>query len=182
MNNMRRLFLLPLFLTLFGCHDSSDKNFVQTTNKKASNIIGFDKYLFSFNKINSSAILDTLEKMSDTILFNTSIKPNTREGTIYVNNEADTKYVIYEYSKESISAIGYFRNDNNINTVEYYPNGQVMCKFSVLEDGIRDGHYACFEENGIVRSSGFYANRREVKDSARLYDSHGKIQKQMSNR
>ncbi len=175
---MRLLLLSFLLLTLFGCHDNSDRDFVETTNKEASSIVGFDKYLFSLNEINSSAILDTLEKMSDTILFNTPIKPDSREGTIYVNREANAKYVIYEYSKGSISGISYLRNDKDINTVEYYPNGQAMCKFSVLEDGTRDGHYDCFEENGIKSSSGFYANGRKVKDSSRFYDNQGKLQQQ----
>lgn len=166
---MYKLLMFSCFPLFIGCNTNSTNNKISKTNNEPKIIKEFDNYLFGLAKINSFEIRDTLQKTSDTILMNTSIKPGSREGTIYVNHTTNSKYIVYEYSNGSISAIVYYYGDRNINAAEYHPNGQVICKFPISEDGIRNGKYHCFQENGNLKSTGFYFKGEEISDSMKVF-------------
>ena len=143
---MRTLSLIIIIVSLCNCHNNSYKEKNSTSNQ-------YYKYLFSLKKITSNSILDTLNKISDTVLQDASVDSGSRKGTLYVSTLNDAKYLVYEYAAGSISAIIYYKGQKRINAAEYYPNGQIICNFPVTVDGIRNGVYSCFHENGKTRSN-----------------------------
>ena len=159
---------LLLFL-LVGCgqrNQPHDKPFDKETETLTTN---FSKSIFSREIINSKGILDTLKTLSDTIYADTAKYLRTPKATIYANNAARTYFKVFENPKGTITAMAFFKNKTKISVAEYFKNGQVMCKFSVTDDGVRDGNFFCFYEDGKYRSTGYYKNGTEIRDSSKTY-------------
>lgn len=96
----------------------------------------------------------------------------SKKGTVFINDSSDSKYLIYKSTDETIDAIIYYKRGNRNNVAEYYPNGQVICRFSVTEDGIRNGKYYCFDDKGNITFQGFYINGKDIADSARSFEKN----------
>ena len=166
--NRQGLFCLLLFMSV-GCKPTTkpkDKPF----DKEAETLItNFSKYIFSREIINSREILDTLKTLSDNIFPDTAKYIRTPKATVYANNAARTYFQVFEDPKGTITAIAFYKNKTQINVAEYFDNGQVMCKFSVTDNGLRNGNYFCYYEDGRFRITGFYKNGTEIADSSRIF-------------
>jgi len=154
-----------LFLILVRCGESNN-----TFDKEAEILtINFSRSIFSREIINSKEILDSLRTLSDTIYTDTSKYFRTPKATIFANNSAKTYFQVFEDPKGTITAMAFFKNKTELNVAEFYKNGQVMCKFSMTFDGVRNGNFFCYNEDGTFRSKGYYKNGTEVLDSSKTY-------------
>ncbi len=108
-------------------------------------------------------------------MMDTAKYSRTPKATLFINNKARTKFRVYENPKGTITAICYYREGKEINVAEYYKNGQAMCLFSVTENGIRDGNYNCYYEDGSLRITGYYKLGKGIKDSTRTFKQLEKI-------
>ncbi len=167
-----RLATIGLLLSLLlGCAQA-DKYEGKFLNENAETLTtNFSKSIFSKEIINSKGILNALKTLSDSIYTDTAKYFRTPKATIYANNEAKTYFQIFENPKGTITAIAFYKNKNQINVAEYFENGQVMCKFNMTDDGVRDGSYVCFFEDGKFRIKGYYKNGKEIKDSLRTFNA-----------
>ncbi|MFM2386796.1 MAG: hypothetical protein RL660_1553 [Bacteroidota bacterium] len=165
------LLLLGLLqLVVTSCNDN------QTTKNKLSDkinetvIANFSKYIFESEVINSKLILDSLKSLSDNIFVDTAKYLRTPKARVFANTNANTHFRVFEQPRGVITAISFYKKNIEINSAEYYNNGQVMCKFNTTTEGVRDGNYYCYEENGKYRMTGYYKKGVEVKDSARNFE------------
>jgi hypothetical protein len=148
----------------------TNKPYEKPFDKEAQTLTtNFCKSIFSRVKINSKEILDTLHSLSDTIFADTAKFCRTPKATIYANNAARTYFKVFENPKGTITAILFFKNKMKMNVAEYYGNGQVMCKFKVTDDGVRDGNFFCYYEDGKYRVTGYYKKGKEISDSSKTY-------------
>ena len=165
-----RLTFIGLLLFIFVSCKETNKPLDKTFDKEAEILTtNFSKSIFSREIINSKEILDTLSTLSDTIYADTAKYFRTPKATIYANNAARTYFQVFENPKGTITAMAFFKNKTEMSVAEYFKNGQVMCKFSVTDDGVRDGNFFCFYEDGKYRSTGYYKNGTEVRDSSKTY-------------
>ena len=164
-----------MLFSFCNCTNNSIKNTPLSKTEIHKPLSEFNKYIFTLKKIDSKRLLDTLREISDTVLKNTALDSVSRKGDLYIDLINDTKFLIYKSSEGVISAIIYCKGAKIVTATEYYPNGQVICKFSTNKDGIRDGPYCCYKEDGEIRSSGFYLNGTENRDSARYFDDTKEI-------
>lgn len=145
-----------------SCNNATNKRI--TVNKEKQDVINnYNKYVFSLTKIESKNILDSLKILSDTIFTDTANYYRTPKATLYINNEARTIDQIFEDPKGVITVMRYCKEGKEIYIQEYYTNGQVKCKFSVTNNGVRNGDFTCFYENGNIRKSGVFENGRQTK-------------------
>jgi len=158
-----------LLLMLVSCRQTNKPQDKPFDKEAETMIINFSKSIFSREINNSKEILDTLSILSDTIFPDTAKYLRSPKATIYANNATRTYFEVFEDPKGTITAIAFFKNHTLMNVAEYYANGQVMCKFSVSDIGVRDGNYYCFYEDGKFRSTGYYNNGKEILDSSRIY-------------
>jgi len=158
-------------ITIFsGCCQTNSHNEKPFDEETQSLITNFSKSIFDREIINSMEILDTLTLLSDTIFVDTAKYFRTPKATVFANNVARTYFRVFENPKGTITAIGFYKNNAEINVAEYFDNGQVMCKFKVTVDGVRDGQFRCYYENGDFRTIGYYRNGQEIKDSTIRYE------------
>jgi antitoxin component YwqK of YwqJK toxin-antitoxin module len=170
MKQKRQILIGLTLLILIGC-SQTNKPHEKPFDKKAQTLtINFSKSIFSKEKINSKEILDTLNILSDTIFVDTAKYNRAPKATIYANNSAKTYFQVFENPKGIITAIAFFKNRTEINVAEYFNNGQVMCSFKVTDEGIRDGKFICYYEDGKYRRTGYYKNGTEVNDSSKTYN------------
>ncbi len=158
-----------MLLILVSCSNANnpyEKPFDKEAQTLASN---FSKSVFSRDIINSQEILDTLKMLSDTIFSDTATYFRTPKATIYANDAARTYFQVFENPKGTITAMAFFKNKTEMNVGEYFKNGQVMCKFNVTDNGVRDGNFYCYYEDGKFRRTGYYQNGTEISDSSRTY-------------
>lgn len=168
--NKNRLLIIGLLLFIFvGCRPTNKPQDKPSDKEAETLTTNFSKAIFSREIINSKEFLDTLKTLSDTIYADTAKYFRTPKATVYANNAARTYFQVFENPKGTITAIAFFKNQTQMNVAEYFSNGQVMCKFSVTEDGVRDGNYFCFYEDGKCRTTGYYKNGTEIKDSSKTY-------------
>jgi hypothetical protein len=160
-------FLITLFLS--GCVPTEKPNNEFDTNK-FTQLLKFSKALFQTKVIDSKSILDSLAKFSDKILVDTTNYKRTPKANLYISTNAKMYFRVYEKPKGTITAIALFINNKQYNVAEYYANGQVICKFSVKENGKRHGGYECFNENGSYRHYGYYQDNKEILDSLTRFD------------
>jgi antitoxin component YwqK of YwqJK toxin-antitoxin module len=166
----KSLTVIGLLLFILVSCGQTNKPQDKLNDKEAEILItNFSKSVFSREIINSEAILDTLKTLSDTIYADTAIYFRKPKATIYANNAARTYFQVFENPKGTISAITFYKNKTRINVSEYFDNGQIMCKFNVTHDGVRDGNFFCFYRNGKFRRTGYYQNGTEIIDSSRTY-------------
>ena len=45
-----------------------------------------------------------------------------------------------------------------------------MCKFNVTNEGIRNGLFYCYKENGEYRHTGYFRNDIQLKDSLKVFN------------
>jgi antitoxin component YwqK of YwqJK toxin-antitoxin module len=170
---MRQNIIRKILLLVVVCLFFSNCNFTikQTPlNKEKLKIIdGYNRRLFNLTKIDSKQVLDSLERLSDNIFTDTGHYFRTPKATLYINTQAKTKNQVFENPKGTITAIGYYRGEKQINMAEYYSNGQIMCMFTVDEDGVRNGNYYCYYEDGSFRMTGKFSNGNEIRDSFQFF-------------
>lgn len=165
-----RLTIIGLLLFIFVSCGETNKPLDKPFDKEAEILTtNFSKSIFSRESINSKEILDTLSTLSDTIYADTAKYFRTPRATIYANNAARTYFQVFENPKGTITAMAFFKNRTEMSVAEYFKNGRVLCKFSVTDDGVRDGKFFCFYEDGKYRSTGYYKNGVEVRDSSKTY-------------
>ncbi len=165
-----RLTFIGLLLFIFVSCKETNKPLDKPFDKEAEILTtNFSKSIFSRKIINSKEIFDTLSTLSDTIYADTAKYFRTPKATIYANNAARTYFQVFENPKGTITAMAFFKNKTEMSVAEYFKNGQVMCKFSVTDDGVRDGNFFCFYEDGKFRRTGYYKNGTEVRDSSKRY-------------
>lgn len=165
------LLIFICLLTLLSCNREYKGDIVKL--EVNLELEPFNKWVFGEDIINSKQLLDTFKKLSDTFFVDTASYVRKPKATLFINNHAKTFYRVFENPKGVITAIGFYRNSKQVCVAEYYENGQIMCSFSVKSNGIRDGGYICYHENGIYRTIGYYKNDVELSDSTRHFDSSG---------
>src|SRR6185436_3730933 len=154
----RQILIGLMFLIIVSCSQTS-KPYEKSFDKQAqSSILKYSKSDFNRDIINSLEILDTLKMLSDTICPDTAKYFRTPKATLYANTAARTFFQVFEDPKGTITAMAFFINKTEMNVAEYFKNGQVMCKFNVTDDGVRDGNFYCYYEDGKFRRTGYYKN------------------------
>ena len=155
-------FLPILFL---GCGEEEIKN----KNLFNTDIININvsKSIFSKELIASREILDTLKNISDSIIIDSVKHYNAVKSTIYKNRKGRTYFIVLENPVGTITYLALKRDSVYLNCAEYFGNGQIMCKFSVTEEGIREGKFKCFNKNGDCIRTGYFRNGKEIKDSTK---------------
>ncbi len=169
MNISRHILVGLLLLILVNCSRTNKSNEKPLNIETQTLITEFSKSIFSRERIISKEILDTLNILSDTIFADTAKYYRTPKAIIYANNAARTYFQVIEDPKGTINLIAFFNNNIEMNVAEYFDNGQVMCKFNVTDEGVRDGRYFCYYENGKYRRTGYYKKGKEINDSLRSY-------------
>lgn len=154
---------------MLGCGERS-KQIDEVYKNKQTQIITFSRTLFSNENIKSKNVLDSLQSLSDKIMEDTSGSLRRPKATLFISESTNTYFRVYENPKGTIRAIGFYLSGEIVNVAEYYKNGQVMCKFSVTDDGKRNGPYTCYFEDGTYRKQGYYTNDAEVADSSRWFE------------
>lgn len=168
--NMRILILIIYSsILILGSCNSLKKEEIKIDYQLQNQIDDYSKRLYSLKIINSEKVLDTLRTLSDNIMNDTAEYRRTPKATLYANNKAGTYFQVFENPKGTITAIVYFREGTEINVAEYYDNGQTMCLFAVTEDGIRNGYFNCYYENGEPRITGYHEMGKEIKDSTKTF-------------
>ena len=161
--------IIPLILPIIFLSCKTEPEF---DLKKQNQIVELSRNIFSQKKIDSKEILALIEQNS-TQIYQDTVKNKSKSVTIYSNPAAKTYFKIYEKSKGIIFAIAFFKNGKEINTTEYYENGQIQCLFALNMQGVRDGKYNCFHENGNIRITGMYSNGEQTGTEIG-FDIHGK--------
>ena len=110
-------------------------------------------------RIDSKKILDSLEQNADIIFIDdiNYLKPTI--STLYVDISKDIVTQVIENPIGTIMSIATY---TSINSTEFYPNGQYMCKFTYNESGIKHGLFSCFYEDGRIRIRGEYDNGKDL--------------------
>ncbi len=155
---MKKIIILSILLfTFFGC-----KKEVQFDLKKQNQMMTLSEKIFAYKKIDSKEIRNLIEKNSTEIFEDTAKTDFNPKPIIYSNLAGKTFFRVYEKPKGTIFAISFFKNNTEINTAEYFDNGQVQCLFKINKKGIKNGKYNCFHRNGKIRKSGEYLNGKEI--------------------
>jgi antitoxin component YwqK of YwqJK toxin-antitoxin module len=163
--------LAPLLLVLTISCTSSEYRPVRSVNVvKQLQIDAFSDSLYSLTQLDLRAALTAIEGLSDTIYLRSYKEPNPEIPT-YANTAAHTYFEVLLNDQDLPRAITYYRNGQEINGAEYYPNGQVICQHPSAVDGKRNGRYTCFHESGEVNKIGFYRNNVDVRDSVRVVEA-----------
>lgn len=153
-----------LFLT--GCHQATTS--LDKSEQLKTDV--YSEYLFTLQKIDSRSVLDSIKALTTSSMQDTANYKRKPKANLFINEAGHTWYQVFENPKGTIAVIAYFRENQEINVAEYYKNGQAVCLFSVSEEGMRNGPYQCFYENGTPRIKGFYQNDNEVLDSTKQFE------------
>ncbi len=159
------------FLSLFACNQTiktSDAKFEQDKQTKLSN---FAKALFCKDKINFKETLDSIKILADIIQIDTAQYVRTPKANLYITTTAKTQFQIFENPKGTITAMTFYKNGKKIYVAEYFKNGQIICKFSVTDNGVRDGKYNCYNEDGFCNMTSYYKNNNIVADSTKYFEN-----------
>ena len=158
----------PTIIILCGCAQTEKPNIVFDKNKQAR-VLNFYRALFDSKIINSKNILDSLTLFADNIIEDTAEYVRTPKANLFISPSTYTSFQVFENPKGTINVVAFYLNNKRLNVAEYYKNGQVMCRFSVDEQGQRNGQYECYNENGSYRQTGYYQNNKEIADSLKIF-------------
>lgn len=153
-------------LPFLGCNKEDKKVKLELEKEKISK---FRIEIFNQEKIDSRKILSDIIPMSDSISENKFSKNNTSREKIYFTGIKNGQLRFFENPKRIISAIGYYENGVEVIKMEYFNNGQAKCRFSLTDDGIKNGPYFCFKENGQIWLSGYFDKGLSIQDSLKKY-------------
>jgi len=153
---------------LFACDNSKKAN--DNDQHRQAKISAFCKDIFNSEKINSKAVLDNIHMLTDKKMTDTADYVREPKATLFISSSTNSHFQVFENPKGKITALAYYLNGKKINIAEYYTNGQVMCKFTTTNEGLRNGHYACYKENGSFRQLGYYLNGKEITDSLKTIE------------
>ncbi|MFC7772388.1 toxin-antitoxin system YwqK family antitoxin [Flavobacterium sp. GCM10027622] len=166
---MKKISILSfILLTAIGC-----KKEVTFNLEKQQEMIALSEKIFALKKIKSEEIKELIAQNATEIFEDTSKIAFTEKPIIYNNLAAKTFFKIDEKPKGTIRSISFFKNDIEIQSNEYYSNGQVQCLFTRNTNGLKNGNYNCFHKNGKIRKTGEYSNGKEIGIEIG-YDSIGK--------
>lgn len=156
------ILFISLSILFYGCKDKIDI-------KKKNELIGLSEQLFHKKNIDFSTTLDLIKK-------NTTLKTTDSINftDIYSNKSANIFYKVYEEPKGIIKFMSFHINNKKNYEAEYYDNGLIMCKINTSREGIRNGVFECYHENGMLRIFGEYLNNEKIGKEIG-YDTLGNI-------
>ncbi|WP_133256578.1 toxin-antitoxin system YwqK family antitoxin [Flavobacterium tibetense] len=152
--------IITICVLLFAIY--SCKEDVQFDLKKQNQMVELSDKIFAIKKIDSKKVLKLIEKNSTEIFEDTAKTDFNPKPLIYSNLAGKTFFKVYERPKGTVYAISFYKNNTEINTAEYFDNGQVQCLFKIDKKGIKNGKYNCFHRNGKIRKSGEYLNNKNI--------------------
>lgn len=159
------------FLVLFSCNQTiktSDTKFDQDKQTQLSN---FAKALFCKDKINFKETLDSIKIFSDIIQIDTAKYVRRPKANLYITTIAKAHFQIFENPKGTITAMTFYKNGKKIYVAEYFKNGQIICKFLVTDNGVRNGKYTCYNEDGFSIMTSYYKNNNIISDSTKYFEN-----------
>jgi hypothetical protein len=165
----KTIILLSIAITVVSCQQTSDTSIAGHKHEQ-SEILNFSNDLFNRDVINSQNTLDSIKLFCDKVIDDTAHAHRRTGAKLYISSSTSSYFRIYENSKGTISAIGFYTNGIKYNVAEYYDNGQVMCKFRVTESGKRNGRYICYHKDGKTRQVGHYHNDHLIADSLKHFE------------
>ena len=163
------IYFLAFSLIIFGCKKETPFDI-----NKQNELADFSEDVFNLKTINSKEILRLIELKTVTKFKDTAEYSRTPKATIYADNSAKTYFQVFEQPKNVITALSYYKNGKEIYVAEYYGNGTIMCKFNTSREGIRNGKYECYYENGETRTTGEYLKNKKIGIETE-YDLEGNI-------
>lgn len=162
-------YLITFLLIILSCKKEKPIDII-----KENELDEFSKHIFDQKIIDSKEILRLIESKTVTKFKDTADYNRTPKATIFAINSFKTYFQVFVKPKNVISALAYYKNGKQIYAAEYYDNGTVMCKFNRSKEGIRNGKYECYYENGKIRSTGEYLNDKQIGFQTE-YDRDGNI-------
>lgn len=163
------LLTFALSVSLTSC----EVGFVKKTKHEGGSLIqltNFSSWLFNQNKIQSQDVLDSIIRLSEKSILDTTGHSKERKAILYINDVAGTTFKVFKPKNGDIRYIGYYENGVEKNGVEYLDHGQAACLFKLTNNGIRDGIYRCYHEDGSIRIIGWYRNGKDIHDSIRRFN------------
>lgn len=157
------------FIILLSCNQTIKNSDAKFDKDKQIQLSNFAKTLFCKEKINFKETLDTIKTFADIIQTDTAEYVRTPRANLYITTTSKTQFQIFENPKGIITAMAFYKNAKKIYIAEYFKNGQIICKFSVTDDGVREGKYSCYNEDGFCNKIGYYKNNNVIADSTKYF-------------
>lgn len=129
-------------------------------------------------KIDSKAVLDSLNKISDTTFLDTANYSRRPKAQLFIQIEENLKHQVFSDSLGNILTHIIYK-DTIVEFVEkYFSNGQIISKVNYNENDEAHGEYKFYFPNGQIKIKGEYINGEEVTEKRVMYSKEGyKIEK-----